>query len=159
MFSPRARHSGMTPAAFPPWARAEALGVSMPEFALFQDEPPQMRSGTAGKTGFPPFGFRAPLWQNDPGKLGTSLSLHGAARLALRRTNARLSLRVLNHHYGLLAAGRPTCARHYPSSARTSAHHLPIGNQRFMRWTPIMRRKAKLLRLPMTRTWSFCPIR
>jgi urease accessory protein len=42
----------MIPAAFPPWARAEALGASMPEFAPFQDEPPQMRSGTVGKTGF-----------------------------------------------------------------------------------------------------------
>jgi urease accessory protein len=42
----------MIPAAFPPWARAEALGASMPEFARFQDEPPQMRSGTVGKTGF-----------------------------------------------------------------------------------------------------------
>ena len=47
----------MIPAAFPPWARAEALGASMPEFALFQDEPPQMRSGTAGKTGFLRLGF------------------------------------------------------------------------------------------------------
>jgi urease accessory protein len=42
----------MIPAALPPWARAEALGASMPEFAPFQDEPPQMRSGTVGKTGF-----------------------------------------------------------------------------------------------------------
>jgi urease accessory protein len=42
----------MIPAAFPPWSRAETLGASMPEFASFQDEPPQMRSGTVGKTGF-----------------------------------------------------------------------------------------------------------
>jgi urease accessory protein len=42
----------MIPAAFPPWARAEALGASRPEFAAFQDEPPQMRSGTVGKSGF-----------------------------------------------------------------------------------------------------------
>jgi urease accessory protein len=42
----------MIPAAFHPWSRAEALGASMPEFASFQDEPPQMRSGTVGKTGF-----------------------------------------------------------------------------------------------------------
>lgn len=34
------------------WARAEALGASMPELAAYQDEPQQMRSGTAGKTGF-----------------------------------------------------------------------------------------------------------
>jgi len=47
----------MIPAAFPPWARAEALGASMPEFALFQDEPPQMSSGTVGKTGFLRLGF------------------------------------------------------------------------------------------------------
>ena len=26
----------MIPAAFPPWARAETLGASVPEFALFQ---------------------------------------------------------------------------------------------------------------------------
>ena len=47
----------MIPAAFPPWARAEALGASMPEFASFQDEPPQMSSGTIGKTGFLRLGF------------------------------------------------------------------------------------------------------
>ncbi len=47
----------MIPAAFPPWARAETLGASMPEFAPFQDEPPQMRSGTVGKTGFLRLGF------------------------------------------------------------------------------------------------------
>ena len=44
-------------AAFPPWARAEALGASMPELASFQDEPVQMRSGTVGKTGFLRLGF------------------------------------------------------------------------------------------------------
>ncbi|WOH65152.1 urease accessory protein UreD [Bradyrhizobium sp. BWA-3-5] len=42
----------MIPSAFPHWARAEALGASMQEFASFQDEPPQMRSGTVGKSGF-----------------------------------------------------------------------------------------------------------
>jgi urease accessory protein len=47
----------MIPAAFPPSARAEALGASMPEFASFQDEPPQMSSGTVGKTGFLRLGF------------------------------------------------------------------------------------------------------
>jgi len=47
----------MIPAAFPPWARAEALGASMPEFASFQDEPPQMSSGTVRKTGFLRLGF------------------------------------------------------------------------------------------------------
>jgi urease accessory protein len=47
----------MITAASPPWARAQALGASMPEFARFQDEPPQMRSGTAGKTGFLRLGF------------------------------------------------------------------------------------------------------
>jgi urease accessory protein len=47
----------MIPAAFPPWARAESLGASMPEFTSFQDEPPQMSSGTVGKTGFLRLGF------------------------------------------------------------------------------------------------------
>ena len=47
----------MIPAAIHPWARAEALGASMPEFARFQDEPPQMRSGVVGKTGFLRLGF------------------------------------------------------------------------------------------------------
>ncbi|TAI66355.1 urease accessory protein UreD [Bradyrhizobium sp. Leo170] len=47
----------MIPAAFPPGARAEALGASMPEFAPFQDEPPQMRSGSVGKTGSLRLGF------------------------------------------------------------------------------------------------------
>src|SRR5215218_5189241 len=40
-----------------PWARAEALGSAVPELAAFQDEPPQMRSGTVGKTGFLRLGF------------------------------------------------------------------------------------------------------
>lgn len=40
-----------------PWAAAQALGASAPELAAFQDEPPQMRSGTAGKTGFLRIGF------------------------------------------------------------------------------------------------------
>lgn len=47
----------MIPAALPPWSHAEALGASRPEFALFQDEPPQMRSRTVGKTGFLRLGF------------------------------------------------------------------------------------------------------
>jgi urease accessory protein len=47
----------MIPAAFPHWARAETLGASMLEFASFQDEPPQMSSGTVGKTGFLRLGF------------------------------------------------------------------------------------------------------
>jgi urease accessory protein len=42
----------MTQAAFPPWTRAEAIGATSPEFARFQDEPPQMKSGAVGKTGF-----------------------------------------------------------------------------------------------------------
>ena len=37
--------------------QCKALGASMPEFASFQDEPPQMRSGTVGKTGFLRLGF------------------------------------------------------------------------------------------------------
>jgi urease accessory protein len=40
-----------------PWAYAEALGASAPELAGFQDEPPQMKSGTPGKTGFLRLGF------------------------------------------------------------------------------------------------------
>jgi urease accessory protein len=47
----------MIPVAFHPWTRAEALGASTPEFASFQDEPLQMRSGTVGKTGFLRLGF------------------------------------------------------------------------------------------------------
>jgi urease accessory protein len=40
-----------------PWAAAEALGAAIPELAAFQDEPPQIRSGTVGKTGFLHLGF------------------------------------------------------------------------------------------------------
>jgi urease accessory protein len=40
-----------------PWAAAECLGLSAAEFAGFQDEPPQMASGTVGKTGFLRIGF------------------------------------------------------------------------------------------------------
>jgi urease accessory protein len=47
----------MTLAVAPPWAAAEALGATAPELAEFQDEPPQMKSGTAGKTGFLHLGF------------------------------------------------------------------------------------------------------
>ena len=56
-YQPARTAFSMIPAAFPPWARAEALGASMPEFASFQDEPPQMSSGTVGKTGFLRLGF------------------------------------------------------------------------------------------------------
>jgi urease accessory protein len=45
------------PVASDLWAAADALGASAPELAAFQDEPPQMRSGTAGKTGFLRLGF------------------------------------------------------------------------------------------------------
>lgn len=38
-------------------AAAEALGRSVPELAAFQDEPPQMRSGAVGKSGFLHLGF------------------------------------------------------------------------------------------------------
>lgn len=44
-------------AASVPWAAAEALGMSAPELASFQNEPPQMKSGTVGKTGFLHLGF------------------------------------------------------------------------------------------------------
>jgi urease accessory protein len=47
----------MMPAASAPWAAAEALGRSAPELAAFQDEPPQMRSGAVGKSGFLHLGF------------------------------------------------------------------------------------------------------
>ena len=47
----------MTLAVAPPWAAAEALGATAPELAGFQDEPLQMKSGTAGKTGFLHLGF------------------------------------------------------------------------------------------------------
>jgi urease accessory protein len=47
----------MTLAVSAPWAAVEALGASIPELAQFQDEPPQMKSGTAGKTGFLRLGF------------------------------------------------------------------------------------------------------
>jgi urease accessory protein len=47
----------MTAATPVPWARAEALGASVPELASFQDEPLQMKSGTVGKTGFLRLGF------------------------------------------------------------------------------------------------------
>jgi urease accessory protein len=40
-----------------PWAAAETLGLTAAELAGFQDEPPQMRSGTVGKTGFLRLGF------------------------------------------------------------------------------------------------------
>ena len=41
----------------PPWAAAEALGLTAAELAAFQDEPPQMASGAVGKTGFLRLGF------------------------------------------------------------------------------------------------------
>ena len=40
-----------------PWAAAETLGLTAPELAAFQDEPPQMASGAVGKTGFLRLGF------------------------------------------------------------------------------------------------------
>jgi urease accessory protein len=43
--------------AIHPWAAPEALGASAPELAAFQDEPPQMKSGTVGKAGFLRLGF------------------------------------------------------------------------------------------------------
>ncbi len=44
---------------FAPWAAAEALGQTAAELAAFQDEPPQMASGSAGKTGFLRLGFES----------------------------------------------------------------------------------------------------
>ena len=41
----------------PPWVAAQALGLSAPELASFQDEPPQMASGAVGKSGFLRLGF------------------------------------------------------------------------------------------------------
>jgi urease accessory protein len=40
-----------------PLAAVEALGTSAPEFAAYQDEPLQMRSGVVGKTGYLHLGF------------------------------------------------------------------------------------------------------
>ena len=47
----------MTSSVAAPWHAAEALGASAKEFAPFQDEPAQMKSGTVGKTGFLRLGF------------------------------------------------------------------------------------------------------
>jgi urease accessory protein len=47
----------MMPAPTAPWAAAEALGASAPELASYQDEPRQMKSGAAGKTGYLRLGF------------------------------------------------------------------------------------------------------
>ena len=47
----------MTSLVAAPWRAAEALGASAAEFASFQDEPAQMKSGTVGKTGFLHLGF------------------------------------------------------------------------------------------------------
>src|SRR5207344_73346 len=57
-FRPRSANAevGMIPAAAP-WVRVEELGASVPELTAFQDEPPQMKSGTVGKTGFLRLGF------------------------------------------------------------------------------------------------------
>ncbi|MDB5543222.1 MAG: urease accessory protein UreD [Hyphomicrobiales bacterium] len=43
--------------AAPPWAFVEAMGSSAPELSRFQDEPPQMKTGSVGKTGFLRLGF------------------------------------------------------------------------------------------------------
>jgi urease accessory protein len=40
-----------------PWAAAEAPGLTARELAAFQDEPPQMRSGAVGKSGYLRLGF------------------------------------------------------------------------------------------------------
>ena len=40
-----------------PWAAAEVLGLTARELAAFQDEPPQMRSGAVGKSGYLRLGF------------------------------------------------------------------------------------------------------
>jgi urease accessory protein len=47
----------MTSSVAAPWHAAEALGAAATEFAQFQDEPAQMKSGTVGKTGFLRLGF------------------------------------------------------------------------------------------------------
>jgi urease accessory protein len=47
----------MTAPVAVPWRIAEVLGASAPEFAPFQDEPAQIKSGTVGKTGFLRLGF------------------------------------------------------------------------------------------------------
>ncbi len=45
------------PAAISPLALAEVLGAHAPEFARYQNEPPQMPSGTVGKSGYLKLGF------------------------------------------------------------------------------------------------------
>jgi urease accessory protein len=42
----------MTAPASRPWTAVETIGASISELAPFQEEPPQLKSGTAGKTGF-----------------------------------------------------------------------------------------------------------
>ena len=123
--------SRMIPAAFPPWTRAETLGASRPEFAPFQDEPPQMRSGTVGKTGFLRLGFEHRCWQHDPGNLGAPRSLYGAARAVLRRGNAGFGLRFLITTTGCLLQGDrlalditlgPRAQAHVTSQSATKIH-------------------------------------
>jgi len=47
----------VTAVAAAPWVAGHALGASVRELAAFQDEPPQMQSGSVGKNGFLRLGF------------------------------------------------------------------------------------------------------
>src|SRR5262249_21290694 len=50
--APGTADAGMMSLVSSPWAAAETIGASASELASFQEEPRQLKSGTAGKTGF-----------------------------------------------------------------------------------------------------------
>jgi len=126
----------------------------MPEFASFQDEPPQMSSGTVGKTGFLRLGFEhrsgktilANLERRSPYMVQRALhcdeQMPGLAYVFLITTTGCL---LQGDRLALDITLRPRAQAHVNRQPRS------------MRWTPIMRRKARLSRLPMMHTWSFFP--
>ena len=107
----RCRGGGrVTPPAAAPWAAAEALGASATEFASFQDEPPQMKSGTVGKTGFLRLGFELRGKQTILADLDRRAPYMAQRALYCDDGYAGACLRIHDHHNRLLLAGRPPCA-------------------------------------------------
>ena len=115
--------------AIAPLAAGDNAGPPPAEFAAYLDEPPQMRSGAIGKSGFLRLGFERRGDRTILADLQSRTPYLAQRALALRRGTAGHGVGVHDHDGGLRTAGRSNGAGSRARTGRESARHDAVGDQ------------------------------
>ena len=107
----------------------DAAAPVTPELAAFQDEPPQMRSGAVGKTGFLHLGFERRGRHTVLARLERRAPYMAQRAFVLRPGDAGLGVGVSHHDQRLRLAGRPARSRREAWSRCAGARYHAVGNQ------------------------------